>query len=207
MGSFQEAGTHPGQVLPAPLTVASTAGMVLGPNGWVYPPGYLLARDNGGAGTPLNTTGETSVLNSTLAGALPAFVSLGDAVQLRAWGIIVLNTSGTHTLNVYAGATKIASSGASGAITATRGWFLDLWIHLLSATAVEVTGMLSPRTSTSAGFNTPTDFFIPGSDAGVSVTVSTLPLAIDIKSIMSVAATTSQVSCKGAEARYFPKNY
>lgn len=176
------------------------------------PPGYLLARDNGGAATPLNTTAETSILNSTMAGALPAFVAIGDRVNLRAWGAASFGGTGTLLFNVYAGATKIVTGSASGNYTvgSTRGWLLDLWVHLLSSTTVAVTGFMIPRGPAGAGFSgvgASTDYQIGGSDVGSAVTVSALPLAIDIKAVCSINTATTQVSCKGAEALYHPKGY
>lgn len=236
MGQLLDVGTQPGNAAPGeyspsallttrggiivcnsagvPVAVArGAAGTFIGSDGSDtlprYPPGYLLARDNGGAGTPLNTTSETTVLNAVMTGALPAFVAVGDRVNLRAWGIAAFAIIGTLTLNVYGGATKIAAGSASGNFAAgvPRAWQLDLWIHLLSATTVTVDGLMLPRISIGTGFGSAGDVHGPGTDVGTAVTVSTLPLAIDIKAICSTATATTQITCKGAEATYHPKNY
>lgn len=234
MGSFQEIGTNVGQAAPGesspaalltsrgqiivcnsagvPVALARpAAGLFLGSDGsdtlGRYPPGYLLARDAGGAGTPLNTVTETSVLNSTMAGALPAFVAAGDRVNLRAFGGVVMGATAGVTFNVYAGATKIVTGSASTTLTAIRGWMLDLWIDLLSSTTVSVSGVMVPKGPTGTGWGSAGDVHYAASDVGSAITVSALPLAIDIKAILGSATATSQVTCKGATATYHPKNY
>ena len=232
MGQQLELGDQAGKAAPGefgPRALLTTAGMVMMKDpttGLVvakYPPGFLIADDAGGAGTPLNVTAETSVLNAVLTnallgGALPAVVSARDMVHLRAWGHAIFGATGTLLLNVYAGGTlgtggtKIAAGSASGNYSAgvARGWELDLKIRLLTSTTVSVSGFIMPRSINGAGFTgigAAGDLQFGGNDLGDAITVSALPLVLDIRATCSTNTATTQVSCKGAEVRYYPKNY
>lgn len=178
-----------------------------------YPPGYLLGLDVGGANVPSNTTTETSILNAALVNAAPPFIAVGDDLHLRSWGHAIFGGTGTLTFNVYCGATKIWGGAASGSYASglERGYELDLWIHLLSATTVAVTGWVNPRgPSGGAGpdpLNASTDLLLPGSDSGDPITVTALPQNLDIKAVCSINTATTQVRSRGTRVRYYPKNY
>jgi len=202
--------------LPSWMTKGS-AGQVLG---WdandakaIYAPGYLIGIDAGGANTPSNTTNETSILNAAITSALPAFVAVGDSINLRSWGHAIFGGTGTLTLNIYAGSTKIATTGASAnfASGTERGFLIDIWIDLLSSTTVTCTGFMVPRGPSGAGFGgltaATTDIVFAANDAGEPVTITTLPQNIDIKAVTSINTATTQVRSRGTRVRYYPKNY
>lgn len=136
MGTFNEIGILPGQVLPAPSIVAPRNDMVYGADGtWRYIPGAHLATDLGKTYTGNGVANpETDILNGAAAitGLFPAGVAVGDSYRQSARGRFANSAASniTSTLKFYFGA-FVALTGVSANVNSrTAIWGIDYEVIL-----------------------------------------------------------------------------
>lgn len=206
----------------SPDALLATSGQVLMRDptstvvGLKYPPGYTLATDLGAAFS--NSSTETTVLSAgAISGVFPAGVAIGDAVHIRAAGKYLNNTGSnqTITINLYMGATNIATAVSANAATSAtiRPWQLDVEVVYtilggVGAGAIRPMGSILTAGAIGTGYQPPSALTFIQYNEAASITLATnVASACDLKAQLSTATSGGTVTCNIFRARFFPKNY